>query len=100
MPARNIKLTDHFDRFISTEVESGRYGNASEVVREGLRLMERRKQEERAKLKWLRSAVQEGLDQIARGECFEFGSPEELEAHIDQIHREVRAERGRQRKRA
>ena len=50
MPTRNINLTDHFDRLIKGEVASGRYGNASEVVREGLRLMERRKEEDRAKL--------------------------------------------------
>src|SRR5690348_1978325 len=47
MPTRNINLTEHFERFIRTEVQSGRYSNASEVVREGLRLMERRHQEER-----------------------------------------------------
>ena len=59
MPTRNINLTNHFDRFIETEVGSGRYGSASEVVREGLRLIERRKQEDRAKLKWLRGARSE-----------------------------------------
>ena len=59
MPTRNINLTDRLDRFIAKEVESGRYRNASEVVRESLRLLERRNQEERAKLKWLREAVQE-----------------------------------------
>ena|ERR1017187_9181482 len=74
MPTRNINLTNHFDRFIETEVGSGRYGSASEVVREGLRLIERRKQEDRAKLKWLCGAVREGLDQIDRGEGLEFRS--------------------------
>ena len=79
MPTRNINLTDHFDRFIEAEVGSGRYGNASEMVREGLRLIERRKQEERAKLKWLRGAVREGLDQIDRGEGVQFDSIGDLE---------------------
>ena len=92
MPTRNINLTDHFDRFIETEVGSGRYGNASEVVREGLRLMERRKQEDRAKLKWLRGAVREGLDEIDRGEGLEFRSMEELDRHIDQLGNEASAE--------
>ena len=62
MPTRNINLTEHFNRFIDAEAGSGRYGSASEVVREGLRLMESRKREERATMKWLRSAVKEGLD--------------------------------------
>ena len=92
MPTRNINLTDHFDRFIEAEVGSGRYGNASEVVREGLRLIERRKREERAKLKWLRDAVREGLDQIDRGEGVEFGSIGDLDRHIDQIGKEASAE--------
>jgi antitoxin ParD1/3/4 len=92
MPTRNINLTDHLDRFIEAEVGSGRYGNASEMVREGLRLIERRKQEERAKLKWLRGAVREGLDQIDRGEGVEFGSIGDLDRHIDRIGKEASAE--------
>ncbi len=83
MPTRNIKLTERLDRFVETRVTSGRYGNASEVVREGLRLLEQREQEEKAKLTWLRSAVREGLDQIDRGEGLEFHSIEDLERHID-----------------
>jgi antitoxin ParD1/3/4 len=85
MPTRNINLTDHLDRFVEAEVGSGRYGNASEVIREGLRLMERRKQEEKARLKWLRSAVRQGLDEIDRGQGLEFGSIDRLDEMVDQI---------------
>ena len=35
MPTGNVNLTDHFDRFIKTGITSGRFSNASEVVREG-----------------------------------------------------------------
>ena len=91
MPTRNINLTDHLDRFVEAEVGSGRYGNASEVVREGLRLMERRKQEEQAKLKWLRGAVRHGLDEIDRGEGVEFASLDRLEILVDQIGEEAPA---------
>ncbi|MGA3029032.1 MAG: type II toxin-antitoxin system ParD family antitoxin [Bryobacteraceae bacterium] len=89
MPTRNINLTDHFDRFIEAEVGSGRYGSASEVVREGLRLIEDRKREERAKLKWLRAAVKEGLEQIDRGLGVEFRSARDLDKHIDRLWEEV-----------
>ena len=41
MPTRNINLTDHLDDFIEGGVASGRYKNASEVVPDGLRLLER-----------------------------------------------------------
>jgi len=84
-PPEIFNLTDHFDRLIKAEVASGRYGNASEVVREGLRLMERRKEQDRAKLKWLRGAVREGLDEIDRGEGLAFRSTDELDRHIDEL---------------
>jgi antitoxin ParD1/3/4 len=89
MPTRNINLTDRLDRFVESELCSGHYGNASEVVREGLRLMERRKREERAKLKWLRGAVKEGLEQIDRGEGIGFHSMDELDRHIDRLAKDA-----------
>lgn len=68
MPTRNVHLTEHFDNFIETGVRSGQFSNASEVVREGLRLLEQRQEEEKAKLAWLKGAVQEGVDAAERGE--------------------------------
>ena len=91
MPTRNINLTEHLDRFLQTRISSGRYGNASEVVREGLRLLERREQEEQAKLAWLRGAVKEGLDQLDRGEGVQFRSVDKLERHIDRLGEEASA---------
>ncbi len=85
MPTRNINLTEHLDRFVAGEVNAGRYGNASEVVREGLRLMERRHQEERAKLKWLRGAVRAGVNELDRGEGIEFESAEDLSRAISRL---------------
>jgi antitoxin ParD1/3/4 len=99
MPTRNINLTDHLDRFIDREVKSGRYRSASEVVREGLRLMRERKREEREKLQLLRASVQEGIDAIDRGDCIEFASSEELSRYIDQIFKEVIREHRARKKR-
>ena len=45
MPTRNVVLTDHQDALVGKLVDSGRYQNASEVLREGLRLVERREDE-------------------------------------------------------
>jgi antitoxin ParD1/3/4 len=52
----SIVLGDHFDQFISAQLQNGRYGSASEVVRQGLRLLEEHEQ----KVAALRQALIEG----------------------------------------
>src|ERR1035437_2049953 len=99
LPTRNVNLTEHFDRFIESGITSGRFSNASEVVREGLRLLEQREQEDKAKIEWLRAAAKEGFDQLDRGEGIEFVSMDDLDAYIDQIEEEVSAEIAAERKR-
>ena len=68
MPTRNINLTDYYDQFVETSVSSGRYQNASEMVREALRLLEQRQAEDAARLERLRAEVKLGFDAIDRGE--------------------------------
>ncbi|MDQ6706284.1 MAG: type II toxin-antitoxin system ParD family antitoxin [Acidobacteriota bacterium] len=71
MPTRNVNLTDELDRFVLTNVESGRYENASEVVRAALRTLEREEQQYEAKLAGLRAAIDEGdASGIAEGDVF------------------------------
>ena len=60
MPTRNVNLTDELDRFVLKKVGSGRYENASEVVRAALRTLEREEQQYEAKLAALRAAIDEG----------------------------------------
>ena len=57
MPTRNVNLTRHFDDFITERIASGESSNASEVVREALRLLEERHLEQAAKLAWLRGRI-------------------------------------------
>ena len=72
MPTRNVNLTDELDRFVRAKVESGRYENASEVVRAALRTLEREEQQYEAKLALLRRAIEEGdASGIAEGNSFE-----------------------------
>lgn len=92
MPTRNVNLTKYFDQFIESGIKSGRFSNASEVVREGLRLLEQREKEDQAKLEWLCRAVKEGIDELDRGEGIAFDSIDDLTAYIDQIGDEVSAE--------
>jgi antitoxin ParD1/3/4 len=60
MPTRNVNLTEELDRFVLAKVESGRYENASEVVRAALRILEREEQEYEVKLATLRASIDEG----------------------------------------
>nr|WP_315221098.1 type II toxin-antitoxin system ParD family antitoxin [uncultured Flavobacterium sp.] len=54
----SISLGNHFESFIESTVNNGRFNNASEVVRAGLRLLE----DEENKIILLRKAIQEGID--------------------------------------
>lgn len=82
MPTRNINLTDHQDRFVADAMASGRYQNASEVVRDGLRLLETRTAEEAARLARLQGALAQAEDALARGDFEDIGV-ESLDAWLD-----------------
>lgn len=80
MPTRNINLTPQMDRFVASRIKRGQYANASEVLRAGLRALERDEQEDRIKLAALRSALRVGeRSGIAEGDIFN-----ELRARIRQ----------------
>lgn len=72
MPTRNVNLTKELDNFVVAKVESGRYENASEVVRAALRTLEREEKEYETKLSALRVAIDEGdASGIAPGNPFD-----------------------------
>ena len=93
MPTRNVNLTDHFDRFIEEGVASGRYSNASEMVREGLRLLEEREEDRQAWLAWVREEAQKGIDDIERGDYLTLHSREELAEFMRGIREKVMSRR-------
>ncbi len=71
MPTRNVNLTEELDRFVAKKIKAGRYENASEVVRAGLRNLEREEREYEAKLAALRTAIDEGdASGMAKGDVF------------------------------
>ena len=82
MPTRNIVLTDRQNALVDALVKSGRYQNASEVLRDGLRLVETREAVDAARLQAFRDAVQVGLDDLDAGRYREFASLEELGTHL------------------
>lgn len=64
----NVSLTPELERRIAEKVESGLYNTASEVVREGLRLLFQADEQRARSLARLRAEIQSGLDQLDRGE--------------------------------
>ena len=67
MPTRNVVLTAHHESVIEALDSSGRYQNASEVLREGLRLIEEREAREAAKLEALQAAAHLGFTDLDQG---------------------------------
>jgi antitoxin ParD1/3/4 len=85
----NVSITPHFSKYIRDKVKSGRYSNASEVVREALRRLE---QEEMVVQQStvtdpdnFQEAVLQGLRSIGRGDFTELGTQDDLQGFFDDI---------------
>ncbi len=87
MPTRNINLTDHFDQFVEEQVEAGKYKNASEVLRAGLRLLEQHSQTEEQKLALLKKLAAEGFEALDQGRGLSLAGDEQLADAIGRIGR-------------
>ena len=83
MGTKNISLPEDLEQYIDAKVASGEYMHASEVVRDGLRLLMR---EEAEKLEWLRREIAVGVADADRGDLYEMN--DEL---LERIEREGRA---------
>ncbi len=92
MPTQNVNLTEAQIAFIRECVEAGDYNNASELVREALRLLKAQKDEQQAKLEHLRAELQKGLDDLEAGRYVELSTEEDFRAMSDDVRR-----RGRER---
>ena len=71
MPIRasmNVSLTPELEQFVQSRVASGRYQTASEVIREGLRLLEEREEARETALRELRAKLRRAIEQADRGE--------------------------------
>ena len=98
MQTRNVVLTERQEELIESLITSGRYQNASEVLREGLRLLARREAHEKEKLEALREAARIGLGALERGEYKEFDDVDELEDYLNKITDEVISKSAKQRR--
>jgi len=72
MPTRNLVLAEHQAGLVEQLVASGRYQNASEVLREGLRLVEQRDAEQAARIAAFRDALRLGEADLAAGRALSY----------------------------
>lgn len=87
----SVALTPHFESLTQQLVSSGRYNNVSEVVRDGLRLLESRVQEESAKLVALRDAAKLGFGAIGRGESLALQTDQHIAGFVQQAGLKAKA---------
>ncbi len=81
----NISLTPELDAFLQSRVKSGRYQTSSEVVRDALRLLERRERDREEAFRQLKAKLKRGAAQAKRGELHDGDEVfEELRAMIEE----------------
>ena len=93
MPTRNVVLTDLQAQFVEQLVSSGRYQNASEVLREGVRLIQQREQEQAMRLQALREAVAVGGADIDAGRYTTLESSGAIRSHLKALAQHAKPSR-------
>ncbi|MBT3334576.1 MAG: type II toxin-antitoxin system ParD family antitoxin [Rhodospirillaceae bacterium] len=81
----NFSLTPNLEQFIRDRASSGDYNNASEVVREAIRLLKRVEEQRALKLERLRAAISAGDEDIARGDSILLNNEKELDAYFAKL---------------
>lgn len=81
----NFSLTPALEQFVRNRAESGDYNNASEVVREAIRLLKRVEEQRKLKIERLRAAIDEGEAALAQGDFIDLDSDGELDAFLGEI---------------
>jgi len=84
MPTRNINLTAEQDAFVQEVVEAGEYQNASEAIRDALRVLQRRRREDSLSLKALRAQIKVGTDALERDDFTEVDDAD-LEEYLERL---------------
>jgi antitoxin ParD1/3/4 len=81
----NVSLTPQLEKLVQQKVDSGLYNNASEVIREALRLMKESEEVRRAKLKRLKTALAQGEADVASGRITTLDNDDEIEAFFARL---------------
>lgn len=86
-----VSLTPDLEKLVTTSIADGRYSSASDMICEGLRLLQERDESRDERLAALRKEIQLGLDQLNRGEAAEYD-----EAGLNELFEQIKR-RGRER---
>jgi antitoxin ParD1/3/4 len=84
MPTRHIELTAEQDAFVEEMVQSGKYQDASEAVRDAVRTLQLRLQVDELKIEILRTHLKAGVDALDRGDFTELND-DGLDAALDAL---------------
>lgn len=85
----NVSLTPELEQLVNKKVKSGLYHSASEVIREGLRLLKEQDDMRQSRLSQLRQEVEIGAEQLERGKYTDYDA-ENLQPLVDEIQAEGR----------
>jgi len=88
----NVSLTRQLEKFVQKRVSSGLYTSASEVVREGLRLLEERETFKEARRRALRKDIEDGWTAAERGELVD--GPAAMKALLARAKKKSKAKKG------
>ena len=88
----NVSLTTELETLVQNKVKSGNYTSASEVIREGLRLLKEQDQLKELRINELRAEIQKGVDAMNEGRFTEITNKEEADALVKRIVREGKKE--------
>ncbi len=81
----NFSLTPSLEQFVRDRADSGDYNNASEVVREAIRLLKRAEERRALKMECLRAAIRDGDEALARGDVTDVNSDRELDEFFAEL---------------
>ncbi len=81
----NFSLTPSLEQFVRDRAASGDYNNASEVVRDAIRLLKRTEERRALKMERLRAAIRDGDAALARGEFTDLDSDRELDEFFAEL---------------
>jgi antitoxin ParD1/3/4 len=90
----NVSLTPELEQLINQKVATGLYNSASEVIREGLRLLKEQDDLKRLRHETLRNDILLGQEEIRQGKGVRYSSAEELGTEIKRRGRALREARG------